>query len=56
MSETITDTCEHRDCDGHLIEWGFDPALPPHVTRFECDACGEWYLHDAEAGRLTIDS
>lgn len=49
------DTCLHRDCTGSLMLAGDDPALPPHVNKYECRDCGEWYDHDTETGELEVD-
>lgn len=48
--------CQHNDCGGMLVSTGEDPALPEHITKFECEVCGEWYDHDEESGSWEIDA
>lgn len=48
--------CRHRDCDGVLRALPDDPLLPHHLTRLECDRCGEWWLFDGQDGTAEIDA
>jgi len=46
---------EH-DCTNHLSESADDPALPPHITPYECDVCGQWFEHDDQTNELEVDN
>lgn len=58
--EPVTcDDCTH-DClnaaADHLTEAAPDPALPPHIVPYSCEACGQRLLFDTETGEHEVDA